>query len=168
MIITQGSLKLNNQDLFGIKKQEKWDRHWLRVAWMTAINLSKDPTTKVGAVIVTPDNRQMSTGYNGFPKGVDESPYKWERPLKYEYVVHSELNAIMNCPFDAKGCTIYITMTPCHRCLCHMINAGIKRIVYNEEYNRLTHKDICDELRSHFDEVIQIDDQMCDTIKSLL
>jgi deoxycytidylate deaminase len=122
--------------------------------------MSKDPTTKVGAVIVTPDNRQCSIGYNGFAKGIEETEEKWERPTKYEYVIHSEMNAIMNCPFDTHGCTVYITMTPCHRCITHLVNAGIKRIVYEHEYDRLAHVDIWKEAASLFDEVVCLKD--CD------
>lgn len=148
--------------------QEKWDRHWLRLAWMTAINMSKDPTTKVGAVIVSPDNKQISIGYNGFPVGISETIVKWGRPTKYEYVIHSELNAIINCPFNTQGCSIYITMTPRHRCLGHMLNAGIKRIIYNKEYENLTNKEICSELMSYFQEVKQLDDEICDKISGFL
>ena len=96
------------------EKQLQMDLHFLRLAWVTGLNLSKDPRTKVGAVIVTEDTRQVSIGYNGFPKKLAEHPERWEKPLKYEYVIHAELNAIMNCPFDTKGCTLYCTHQPCH------------------------------------------------------
>lgn len=122
--------------------QNKWDEHWINIAKDFA-KLSKDPSTKVGAVIVTPDNRQFSGGYNGFARGIDDiDPSKWERPIKYERVVHAEMNAIIQCPFDTIGCSVYTTITPCHRCLIHLVNAGIKKVVYGDTYANLTHADI--------------------------
>ena len=121
--------------------QNKWDQHWLDVAHVVS-NMSKDPSTQVGAVIVTPDNRQCSIGYNGFSAGVEETPDKWERPIKYERVIHAEMNAIMNCPFDTNGCSVYTTITPCHRCMVHLVNAGVKKVVYAKEYDNLCHMDI--------------------------
>ena len=122
--------------------QNKWDKHWLDVAEVFS-QLSKDNSTKVGAVLVSTDNRQCSGGYNGFAAGMeDDNPELWERPLKYELVIHAEMNAIMNCPFDTKGCSIYVTHQPCHRCMVHMINAGIKKIVYSKDYTNLGHGDI--------------------------
>jgi len=135
--------------------QKQWDLHWIEIAEVTS-KLSKDPTTKVGCVIVTPDNRQCAIGYNGFPAGIQETPEKWERPLKYQFVIHSEINAIMNCPFDTKGCTIYITLQPCHRCIGALKNAGIKRIVYKNDYPNLEHKDIWEEISKLFDSVEKI------------
>jgi len=137
--------------------QNKWDDHWLNIASVWA-KLSKDPSTKVGGVIVTPDNRQSSAGYNGLPRGVKETPDKWERPTKYEWVIHAELNAVMNCPFDTYGCSVYTTITPCHKCMEHMRNAGIQRVIYAEEYERLTHKDIWLEVAAEFEEVYQLKD----------
>ncbi|MCJ8332199.1 MAG: dCMP deaminase family protein [Lentisphaeria bacterium] len=151
-------MKLTNE------KQLKMDKHFLRLAWVTGMNLSKDPRTKVGAIIVTEDTRQVSIGYNGFPSKLKETPERWEKPLKYDYVIHAELNAIMNCPFDTKGAWLYCTHQPCHRCLEHLVNAGIKRVVYNRVYRSLTHKDIWDEVSNLFDEVLQIDDEQIDKI----
>lgn len=120
--------------------------------------LSKDPSTKVGSVIASFDNLQISTGYNGFPAGLDESPNKWERPIKYQYVIHSELNAIMHCPFDIHRVpsTLYVTHQPCHRCMGHIRNAGIKRIVYTNPYSNLEYPDIWNEIAQLFDEVQQM------------
>lgn len=122
--------------------QQQWDEHWLKIAEITS-QLSKDPSTKVGAVVVTPDNRQCSLGYNGFAAGIEETPEIWnDRPVKYEMVIHGEINAILNCPFPTKGCTVYVTHQPCHRCMPHLRNAGIERVVYAQEYPRLQHRDI--------------------------
>jgi dCMP deaminase len=146
--------------------QKTIDTHYLRLAWMTAYDLSKDPTTKVGCVIVHPNGRQISTGYNGFPKGTEETKEKWERPAKYLRVIHAEPNSIINCPFDTSGCTIYITHQPCHSCLGLIINAGITRVVYNKAYDNLQHKDIWDEYAKLIPEITQIDDDVvCNMIK---
>lgn len=123
-------------------KQEILDYHFLRLAWTTAINLSKDPSTQVGAVLVSPDTRQVSVGYNGMPAGMEETEEVWSRPKKYSLVVHGELNCIMNCPFDTRGCTMYLTHWPCQRCLGHVRNAGVERIVYNESYANMTKDDL--------------------------
>lgn len=123
----------------------------------TVAKLSKDESTKVGAVIVSSDNKKCSMGYNAFAAGVEETQEKWQRPRKYEYVIHAEENAILNCPFDKTGCTIYITHQPCHKCIARLKNAGIRRIVYNLEYKNLQYKDIWDEHVKLFDEVVKID-----------
>lgn len=112
------------------EKQRHLDQHFLRLAAVVALNMSKDQSIKVGAIVVTPDGRQLSTGYNGFPIGVQENPEKWQRPIKYEYVVHAEINALLNAPFDVKGCTLYTTLKPCTACMGKILNAGIKRVVW--------------------------------------
>jgi dCMP deaminase len=99
---------------------------------MTALNLSKDPSTKVGAVIVSLDGRKVSTGYNGYPRGADDSTMG-DRALKYPRVIHAEANAIINCPFDTEGSTMYCSLCPCSRCLALIINAGIRRVVFYGE-----------------------------------
>lgn len=111
----------------------------------------------MGSVIVTPDNRHCSVGYNGFAAGIEETEEKWQRPIKYQYVIHSEENAILNCPFETIGCTIYITHQPCHRCIQRLRNAGIKRIIYNKKYDNLEYKNIWDETYTLFDTVKQMD-----------
>ena len=135
--------------------QTQWDQHWLKIAQVTA-QLSKDPTTKVGAVVVSPDNRQCSIGYNGFASGIEETPEKWERPEKYDWSIHAEENALFNSPFDKRGCSVYITLQPCHKCIGKLRNAGIKRVLYTTEYWNLQRKDIWDETAKLFDEVKQI------------
>ena len=138
--------------------QRAYDLMFLELASVPANNLSKDPKTKVGALVVTPDNRQISFGYNGFSRGMAETEERWQRPAKYEYVIHAELNAIMNCPFDTVGATLYCTHQPCHRCIQHLINAGIKRLVYLYPYKQLQHKDIWEEASTFFDEVLCLEE----------
>ena len=104
--------------------------------------LSKDPNTKVGVVILSSDQRQISIGYNGFVSGIEETDEKWERPIKYEYVIHAELNALLFCPFDRRNSTLYSTHQPCHKCLQYIIQTGIKRVVYLHKYQNLQYEDI--------------------------
>lgn len=124
--------------------KEQWNNHWIEVAKVTA-RLSKDPTTRVGAVVVTPDNRQCSVGYNGFARGIEETDEKWARPIKYERVIHAEMNALLNCPFETIGCRLYLTLQPCHRCLSHVLNSGITEVYYAKPYENLQHLDIWEE-----------------------
>lgn len=93
---------------------------------------SKDPSSKVGAVIVDRDNRIVSTGYNGMVAGADESKLTWDRPMKYHLVVHAELNAVLYARRDVQGCRVYITHGPCENCLKHMLQAQIVEIYYGD------------------------------------
>ncbi len=148
-------------------KQERFDRNFLRVAWTTALSLSKDPLTQVGAVIVSEDSRQVSLGYNGFSAGVAEPESRWARPEKYSWVIHAEMNAVMNTPFDTKGCTLYCTHQPCHRCIVHLVNTGIKKIVYYTPKSD-ERPDIFQEISMLFDQVYCIDyDEVVENLKSM-
>jgi dCMP deaminase len=135
----------------------KWNKHWLEVAKVTA-KLSKDPSTQVGAVIVTPDNRQCSVGYNGFARGIEETAEKWARPIKYERVIHAEMNALLNCPFETVGCKLYITHQPCHRCISHVLNSGIVEVYYGIEYENIQHLDIWKEHAKLFKVCVNLKD----------
>lgn len=106
---------------------------------------SKDPNTQVGAVIVSKEDRILSVGYNGFPNRCSDDVFPWAREAeseydtKYPYVVHAELNAIINFRGDNKaleGSTLYVTLFPCHECTKAIIQSGISRIVYlDNKYN---------------------------------
>lgn len=116
----------------------KWDRRFLLLAQMAA-SWSKDPSTKVGAVIVDQQRRVVGIGYNGFPRGVpDSSAFLSDRDEKYPMIVHAELNAILNS-WDmnlVKGTTLYVwPLFPCCDCAKAIIQSGIRHIVYpkNEE-----------------------------------
>ena len=96
----------------------KWDRRFFDLAFYIA-GWSKDPSTKVGAVVVDPGNRRIvSTGFNGFPLGVEDTEARLEnREVKYEMVVHAEQNALLFAGPQAIGCTLYVTpLPPCARC----------------------------------------------------
>lgn len=91
---------------------------------------SKDPSTKVGCVIVNPNRIVVGMGFNGFPRGVEDTPERYEnRPLKYMMVQHAEANAIFNATTSVQGCTAYVTHPPCCNCGGALIQAGIKNII---------------------------------------
>ena len=99
---------------------------------------SKDPNTQVGAVIVDENNRVVSIGYNGFPSGVSDDEFPWGREggvldTKYAFVVHAELNAILNSQRSVRGCTLYVSLFPCNECAKAIIQSGIRRIVYESD-----------------------------------
>ncbi|MDD2445414.1 MAG: dCMP deaminase family protein [Clostridia bacterium] len=113
-----------------------WDEYFMGVA-LLASKRSKDPTTQVGCCIVSSDNIIISVGYNGFPKNCNDDEYPWERTgesikdTKYPYVVHAELNAILNAGGRSlKDCKLYSGLFPCNECTKAIIQSGIKEIFY--------------------------------------
>ena len=110
-----------------------WDEYFMGVALLAA-KRSKDPNTQVGACIVSEDNIILSTGYNGFPAGCSDDEYPWARDgeeTKYPYVVHAELNAILNSIGKSlRGASIYVALFPCNECAKAIIQSGIKEVVY--------------------------------------
>ena len=113
-----------------------WDEYFMGVAKLAALR-SKDPSTQVGACIVSADNKILSMGYNGLPIGCSDDDFPWERdgkPLmtKYPYVTHSELNAILNYRGGSlEGATIYVTLFPCNECAKAIIQSGIRTLIYD-------------------------------------
>ena len=111
----------------------KWNCRFMELA-LHISTWSKDPSTKVGCVVVGPDKEIRSQGYNGFPRGVDDDKeYRQTRPTKYAFYEHSERNAIYNaCSFGAslKGCIMYVTMPPCADCARAIIQSGIKEVFF--------------------------------------
>lgn len=111
-------------------KQRFWDIRFAQLAKLVSL-WSKDPSTKVGAVIVRPDKTIASVGFNGFPKGVPDLP-EWyaDRDIKYKIVKHAEENAILFAQEDIKGHTLYVyPLPPCSSCAGDIIQRGIKRVV---------------------------------------
>lgn len=114
-----------------------WDQYFMAIAKLSAMR-SKDPSTQVGACIVSNTNRILSIGYNGAPNGYHDDEFPWERegaPLdtKYMYVVHAERNAVLNyrgSRKDLEGATIYVDLFPCNECAKEIIQCGIKEVVY--------------------------------------
>lgn len=114
-----------------------WDEYFMGMAHLSALR-SKDPSTQVGAVIVSSANKVVSIGYNGLPKGCSDDEYPWDREgnaleSKYVYVVHAELNAILNAPLSVQGCRLYVSLFPCNECAKAIIQAGIAEIVYEDD-----------------------------------
>ena len=116
-----------------------WDEYFMGVAKLAA-HRSKDPSTQVGACIVSPENIIISTGYNGMPQGCNDDEFPWNRDgeeTKYPYVVHAELNAILNATGrDLRGSRVYVALFPCNECAKAIIQSGVKEVVYlSDKYN---------------------------------
>lgn len=120
-----------------MKKQDyiKWDEYFMGIALLST-QRSKDPSTSVGACIVSEDNKILSVGYNGMPIGCSDDDFPWDRvgdnlDTKYFYVCHAELNAILNYTgAHMKGAKVYTTLFPCNECTKAIIQKGIKEIIY--------------------------------------
>ena len=111
----------------------KWDVRFVKLA-MHIANWSKDPSTKVGCVVVGEDREIRSTGFNGFPRGIEDDEERLlDREKKYPLICHAEENAIMHAArigISLKGSTAYVTWPPCSRCARSLIQSGIKEIIY--------------------------------------
>ena len=112
---------------------DKWDRRFIDLARHIAA-WSKDPSTQVGCVVVGPDREIRSTGFNGFPRGIEDSEGRLaDRQLKYPLICHAEENAIMHAArigLALKGCSAYVTWPPCTRCARSLIQAGVRTVLY--------------------------------------
>ena len=114
-----------------------WDEYFMAIAKLSAMR-SKDPSTQVGACIVSDDNRILSIGYNGAPNGFDDEKFPWAREgeslnTKYPYVCHAEMNAILNYRGSRKeleNAKIYVDLFPCNECAKLIIQAGIKEVIF--------------------------------------
>lgn len=133
MIETEGT-----GNIMSTKRQDyiSWDEYFMGVAKLSGMR-SKDPSTQVGACIVSEDNKILSMGYNGFPKGCSDDEFPWDRegePLenKYFFSTHSELNAILNYRGGSlEGAKLYVSLFPCNECAKAIIQAGIRTVVYD-------------------------------------
>lgn len=120
-----------------MKRQDylKWDEYFMGIALLSA-ERSKDPSTCVGACIVSEDNKILSVGYNGMPIGCSDDEFPWAKSgdpfdTKYLYVCHAEMNAILNYTGAyMKGAKLYVTLFPCNECTKALIQKGIKEIIY--------------------------------------
>ena len=120
-----------------MRKVLNGDEYFMSLAHLSAVR-SKDPSTQVGAVIVDSNNRVVGLGYNGFPRGCDDNKFPWEREgeyldTKYAYVVHAELNAILNANKLIENCRLYVSLFPCNECSKAIIQSGIKEIIYESD-----------------------------------
>ncbi len=106
----------------------KWDTHFMGVAREVAA-WSKDPREQVGAVLVSPDGRQVSWGYNGLPRGVADDKYLDDPWTRRQLSVHAEQNARDNCAVRPEGWHLFVTKPPCARCAASIIQSGVARVV---------------------------------------
>lgn len=112
---------------------DKWNKRFLELAQHIS-SWSKDPSTQVGAVIVNPESRNiLSIGYNGFPKGIHDDDRYYNRELKYQLVVHAEMNAIYNATLNGislMGATLFVHGLPvCSDCAKGIAQVGIKEVI---------------------------------------
>ena len=150
--ISYSELKTVNSNIHILNEQKylnecinnniSWDDYFMGVAILSSYR-SKDPNTKVGACIVNPNTKRViSMGYNGMPNGCSDQDFPWtktsdnESETKYPYVVHAELNAILNAKTSVDGCYMYVTLSPCSECMKAIIQSGIKKIIYKDEYKK--------------------------------
>ena len=112
-----------------------WDEYFMGLALLSS-KRSKDPNTQVGCCIANKDNVIVAIGYNGLPRGCRDQDYPWERTgsfkeVKYSYVVHAELNAILNSKIEyLDDCKLYVTLFPCNECAKAIIQKGIKQVYF--------------------------------------
>ena len=133
-----------------------WDTYFMSIAKLSSLR-SKDPSTQVGACIVSSDNRILSIGYNGAPNGFDDEDFPWEREgnpvdTKYMYVCHAELNAILNFrgnKRDLEDSKLYASLFPCNECAKAIVQSGIKEVIYLD--NKYKDTDSCVASRRLFD-----------------
>ena len=113
-----------------------WDERFLNLAKHIS-EWSKDPSTKVGCVVVGPDREIRSTGFNGLPRGIEDNDERLNnREIKYPLICHAEENAIMHAArigISLKDCTAYVTWPPCTRCARSLIQAGVSTIIYPKD-----------------------------------
>jgi dCMP deaminase len=124
-----------------------WDEYFMGIALLASAR-SKDPHNRVGACIANDENKILSVGYNGLPRGMNDDNFDWlstgektgiKKNIKDYYVVHAERNAILNSRGnvdDLKGSTLYVTWFPCTECTKEIIQAGIKKVVYLRMYSK--------------------------------
>jgi len=110
------------------------DEHFMSLA-RDAARQSTDPSTHVGCVIVTPNGRIISSGYNSYPSFMEsEFVNDNDTQLRHLLSVHAEMRALINAKESINGCTIFVTHASCDNCLKHLIEAGIAKIVYESLY----------------------------------
>ncbi|MSO14357.1 deoxycytidylate deaminase [Rickettsiales endosymbiont of Trichoplax sp. H2] len=118
-------------------KSYSWDEYFMTLAYLVSMK-SKDPSTRVGAVIVGKDNEIISTGYNGLPRNVEDKIDRYvNKDYKYLSSNHAEENAILHCArngVSSKNCSIYTPWIPCSRCAKSIIQAGISEVIYDENF----------------------------------
>ncbi|CAF0994237.1 unnamed protein product [Adineta ricciae] len=138
-----------------------WDEFFMLKVYLTA-KKSKDPRTKIGAVLVR-DRRDLISGYNGIPEGVKDLPDRFERPIKYMYFEHAERNAIFTAArhgIRTEGATIYVQALPCVDCARAIIQSGIKKIYVHKQFYALSTKINREKWIGHDDITMQMFDEV--------
>ncbi len=143
----------------------KWDEYFMAIAKLSAMR-SKDPSTQVGACIVSDDNRILSIGYNGAPNGYDDDKFPWGKEgdtlsTKYPYVCHAEMNAILNyrgSKKDLEHSKLYVDLFPCNECAKIIIQSGIKHIIflsdkYADSENNIASRKLFDECGIKYEKI---------------
>lgn len=122
-------------NFYTMNRKISWEEYFLGLVQLSAMR-SKDPNTQVGAVVVNQDNRIIGMGYNGMPNGDDTFPWTREgedKDTKYPYVVHAELNAILNTTAPTKGSSLYVSLFPCSACAKLIVQSGIKEVCFIDD-----------------------------------
>lgn len=128
VIVSTGEVREAIEAINESDKFSKWDARFMALAAHVA-DWSKDPSTKVGAVIVDSMRVVRGIGYNGFPRGVDDDIERYaNKPTKYKMIVHSEANAILNANASVNSCAMYTTKFPCSECAKLIIQSGICQV----------------------------------------
>lgn len=134
---------------------DKWDHRYMHLANVVA-EWSKDPSSRIGAVAVSGTGQILTTGYNGFPRGINDDDRLHDRPVKYKYIVHAEQNAIYNANYNGvslKGATMYVAGLPCcSDCAKGIIQVGIKRVVMDGDPHNERWRESVDLTLNMFDE----------------
>ena len=136
--------------------QQKWDKYFFEIIKVISTK-SKDSSTKVGAIIVSQNNEIISTGFNGFPRGVVDDPLvvpeRYNRDTKLLFTAHAESNSIFAAArrgIPLEGCKIYVEFTPCSECMKAIIQSGIAEIILNGDSPTFNNKALYERWRNHF------------------
>jgi dCMP deaminase len=114
-----------------MRQVPSWPKYFMDMAIVVG-SRSKDPTTNVGCLVTDKDNHIIGTGYNGFAAGMLETPELWERPTKYDYVLHAEENCLLNCLDISKAGVLFCTLYPCKHCAKLIAGTKIERVYYKD------------------------------------
>jgi dCMP deaminase len=126
---------IKKKDLFEGWEKPSWDDYFMSIALLVGMR-SIDPSAKYGSVIVGKDNKILSIGYNGPPRGMKDEKLSMSRPQKYLIMEHAEKNAILNKQFSIDGSTLYVMAMPCVNCLRSIIQSGIKKVIHGNFKSR--------------------------------
>jgi len=124
--------------LYAPVANSKWSKRFIDLAEHIA-QWSKDPSTKVGAVIVRPDNSIVSMGYNGFARGIDDCNLD-DREFKYTRTIHAELNAVLSARTSVEGYHAYVSLCPCSNCASALVQAGISKVFFSPIPDKLVER----------------------------